>query len=348
VYLLGGYNDSSIVSTVYTAPINTDGTLGTWTTGTSLPGALHYSHAVVTKNRVYLLGGSNGSAPVSTVYTAPINTDGTLGTWTTGTSLPVVLYLSQAVVTKNRVYLLGGYEGSKAVSTVYTAPFAGGLNDYTDVVDNGGDGTLLLTNATGSGTIPASANTIILTGKGEDALQEGTVELTAASGSGTIPATSVNVVLSGKGEDGGITLNPGQGLAAYPSGLPAYVASNPGQPFIASNMCLVFNPFTDFNSNYGIRNYPQTIYAYWNPEISAYEVPKRVDFQYTRYRDASDQRDRECNQPRRKGCRVFYKGKIRSAVFGKLQRVYPFWLNIPGNKVLSKASVPRAAPGAPR
>jgi len=45
------------------------------------------SQAIVTNSRVYLLGGYNGAA-VATVYTAPINSDGTLGTWTTGTSLP--------------------------------------------------------------------------------------------------------------------------------------------------------------------------------------------------------------------------------------------------------------------
>ncbi len=97
-----------------------DGTIGTWTTGTSLPGALYGSQAVVTNSRVYLLGGYNGSA-VSTVYQAPINADGTIGTWTTGTSLPGALYGSQAVVTNSRVYLLGGYNGS-TVSTVYQAP----------------------------------------------------------------------------------------------------------------------------------------------------------------------------------------------------------------------------------
>ena len=125
VYLLGGWNGTAHVSTVYTAPINTDGTLGTWSTGTSLPDILSYSQAIVTKNRVYLLGGATSdinSAAISTVYTAPINVDGTIGAWTTGTALPGTLSASQAIITKNRVYLLGGWNGTAYVSTVYTAP----------------------------------------------------------------------------------------------------------------------------------------------------------------------------------------------------------------------------------
>ena len=130
VYLLGGIINGSYSATVYTAPINEDGTLGTWTTGTSLPGTVTYSQAIVTKSRVYLLGGSiNGSAS-ATVYTAPINEDGTLGTWTTGTSLPGTVYVSQAIVTKSRVYLLGGLINDSSSSIVYQAPFSGGLNDY--------------------------------------------------------------------------------------------------------------------------------------------------------------------------------------------------------------------------
>lgn len=130
VYLLGGQN-GSYTSTVYTAPINEDGTLGGWSTGTSLPAPLSYSQAIVTKNRVYLLGGQNGVGYLPTVYTAPINEDGTLGAWTTGTSLPGGLDRSQVIITKNRVYLLGGLSNGYYVSTVYTAPFSGGSNDYS-------------------------------------------------------------------------------------------------------------------------------------------------------------------------------------------------------------------------
>jgi len=119
VHLMGGDNGSS-VSTVYTAPVNSDGTLGTWTTGTSLPAAKHTASAVVTKDRVYLMGGDNGSGLVSNVYTAPVNSDGTLGSWSTTTSLPGGLRFSQAVVNGNWVYLLGGGTPN-AVSTVYRA-----------------------------------------------------------------------------------------------------------------------------------------------------------------------------------------------------------------------------------
>ena len=59
-----------------------------WTTGPSLPGNVVYSQAIVTNGRVYLLGGHNGSGYIATIYTAPINSDGTLGSWTTGPSLP--------------------------------------------------------------------------------------------------------------------------------------------------------------------------------------------------------------------------------------------------------------------
>jgi len=132
VYLLGGWVNNDAVSTVYTAPINSDGTLGKWATDTPLPEALSSSQAIVTKNRIYLLGGYGNGVITSVVYTTAINEDGTLGEWTTGPSLPDGLFESQVIVTKNRAYLLGGWIGHP-LSIVYTTTINenGTLDEWT-------------------------------------------------------------------------------------------------------------------------------------------------------------------------------------------------------------------------
>ncbi len=122
VYLLGGIDGTSATTAVVrTAVLNTNGTLGSWTTGTALPAPLCRSQAVVTKNRVYLLGGLSDGSYVSTVYTAPINTDGTLGAWTTGPSLPVPIGEGFAFVVKDRMYYCGGYVNAAGFSTAIYA-----------------------------------------------------------------------------------------------------------------------------------------------------------------------------------------------------------------------------------
>ncbi len=137
VYLLGGVVNDSPSSAVYTAPILSDGSLGVWTSGVPLPGNISHSQAIVTRNRVYLLGGYINGAVSSVVYTAPILDDGTLGVWSTGAPLPVIAIGSQAVTTHNRVYLLGGFSDSGgASSTAYTSPIYddGTLGPWADEV----------------------------------------------------------------------------------------------------------------------------------------------------------------------------------------------------------------------
>lgn len=134
VYLLGGITDGGSRDSTYNALINTDGTIGTWTTGGTLPAGVYHSQAVVTKNRVYLLGGMINGTTSLTVYTAAINTDGTVGTWVAGTSLPGTVDETQVVVTKGRIHLIGGWKGGHS-NTVYTAPISGGLNDYSPYYD---------------------------------------------------------------------------------------------------------------------------------------------------------------------------------------------------------------------
>lgn len=102
---------------------NAAGVMGAWTNYGNLPAGLYDSQALVTKNRVYLIGGYASGGWVTTIYTAAINADGTLGAWTTSTSLPIGLGSGQLVATKNRVYYIGGFNGSNVAQTAcYTAP----------------------------------------------------------------------------------------------------------------------------------------------------------------------------------------------------------------------------------
>ena len=185
VYLLGGItNDSGYVSTIYSAPINEDGTLGAWTIATnSLPEALAHSQAVVTSNRLYLLGGVNGNSWVSTVRTAPINEDGTLGAWTTDTSLPEALSSSLVVVTSSRVYLLGGFNGSDYVTTVYTAPINedGTIGAWTT-------DTTSLPEALTASQVAVTSSRVYLLGGVNDSTWTSTVYTTPINEDGTLGA----------------------------------------------------------------------------------------------------------------------------------------------------------------
>lgn len=130
VYLLGGLSGSARQSGTYMAPIDEDGLIGTWTTGTNLPGALGYSQSFISGSTVYLFGGYDSTGTTSVVYMASIDGSGVIGAWTTGTSLPGAMKHSQVIVTNSRIYMLGGGLGDADV--VYEASLSGGFNDYTD------------------------------------------------------------------------------------------------------------------------------------------------------------------------------------------------------------------------
>lgn len=118
VYVIGGKQSSVGMYAVQTAVINSDGTLGAFSRDTNLPSEMTDHTAFVTKNRVYICGGlDSANNSNQTVYTAPINADGTLGVWTRNTSLPVAIARAFSVLTKNRVYVF-----SSSGNTQCTAP----------------------------------------------------------------------------------------------------------------------------------------------------------------------------------------------------------------------------------
>lgn len=143
VYICGGLvNNATPSATVYTAPINSDGTIGTWATGTALPGTTYTSMYFNTKNRAWIVSGNyNGVGALNTI-TAPINTNGTLGAWSAGVSIGGVIQHGKIAITSSRVYTIGCYSGTVA----YYATFTGGSNDYiTGISILGADSTLQFT-----------------------------------------------------------------------------------------------------------------------------------------------------------------------------------------------------------
>jgi Kelch motif len=92
IYVIGGQvnlTDVGGTNTVYVASVDsTLGTVGTWTAlPNTLPQSLLGLSATVHNGYLYVAGGLDTTGtPVDAVYSAPVNADGTIGTWTTATN----------------------------------------------------------------------------------------------------------------------------------------------------------------------------------------------------------------------------------------------------------------------
>jgi N-acetylneuraminic acid mutarotase len=119
MYRFGGDDFSTAIATVQYAAINSNGSLGTWTNTTSLPANREWSTAVTYNGYVYVMGGSNGTTDQTSVYYAPLNPNGTVGSWTSTTALPLAVHKATSVVYNGYVYTMGGYNGSFHTNTYY-------------------------------------------------------------------------------------------------------------------------------------------------------------------------------------------------------------------------------------
>ena len=116
LYVLAGYLGGATNSGVYYAPINANGTVGTWATTTSATGGVTDANAVVVEGYMILDGGSDGFANTGYVIQAKINSNGTLGSWTTPSMAFSGKRTSNGLATNNGyLYVTGGVDGA----TVY-------------------------------------------------------------------------------------------------------------------------------------------------------------------------------------------------------------------------------------
>lgn len=136
VFTIGGANATNVATTtVYAAPVQGNGSLGTWTTPAALPqprayltaaAATAYTAAIDTATAaayLYAIGGVDATAQAAaTVYVAKVGTDGTLGTWAATTPLPAAIHSAGATVFRGYVYVAGGADNTNApVANAYRA-----------------------------------------------------------------------------------------------------------------------------------------------------------------------------------------------------------------------------------
>ena len=122
LYAIGGNNGSTQEAAAEYATINSNGTVGSWTSTSSMTIPRTYHGLTAYNGYMYAVGGSTtGWSKVSSVEYAAINSNGTLGSWSTTAALSTAIDSSTAVAYNGYLYLLGGNTGS-ATNVVSYAP----------------------------------------------------------------------------------------------------------------------------------------------------------------------------------------------------------------------------------
>jgi hypothetical protein len=119
MYYMGGFDGSGNTDAAYYAPINADGTLGNWSATTDIVDTRSGGSVVIHNDYMYLLGGNTGTLYTDSVTYAPLNSDGSIGTWATTTSLPDTINGGGAAVHNDRIYFVGGSNGSRLDGVYY-------------------------------------------------------------------------------------------------------------------------------------------------------------------------------------------------------------------------------------
>jgi N-acetylneuraminic acid mutarotase len=124
LYLFGGVTNSSsaVSSDVWSCPINSDGSLASWSCAAPLPQGLCLFASVTAAGRVFTVAGWNGSAFLDNFYNAPVTGDGSLPFWSAGTPLPQSLIYLAAAVGGTNLFVSGGANYQSPSSAVYSMP----------------------------------------------------------------------------------------------------------------------------------------------------------------------------------------------------------------------------------
>ena len=113
LYVLGGQTNASSggVTTVEYADIRPNGTLGSWSAGTSLPSARHGHSSHMYNDVLYLIGGNSSGTLQNTMHYVKLNSDGSMNSWQSAANIPSArstLGGSFSTIWGAYIYLSGG------------------------------------------------------------------------------------------------------------------------------------------------------------------------------------------------------------------------------------------------
>lgn len=156
LYLIGGY-DGSYLNTVYSAKINSDGSVGSWNAQGTMPHGEYVAASAVYGNYVYVVGGKPSSGRDGTPYLqfAKLSSGGKISTWTSyDTALPNDVMGGTASIYNGNIYVAGG-KGNGSSKAVY----------YLHLNSDGSPSTTsFTTNATETNTNHVGASSYIANG----------------------------------------------------------------------------------------------------------------------------------------------------------------------------------------
>lgn len=132
-YLIGGLIDgTTATNNVYYSEFDDAGNMSQWKMSAPLPETFYNGSVIVSTDKIYVLGGVMSGAYSNKVYFADIRADGSLGTWSSGGTLPDTIASGRTALTYGKIYIMGGFKGgATALLNTYFINLPGGLNDYS-------------------------------------------------------------------------------------------------------------------------------------------------------------------------------------------------------------------------
>jgi len=122
LHVLGGNNYQEQFATHWSAPIQSDGSVGAWRDEAAFPTIILGHTVVVVGRTAFAIAGQNaGRRNSAEVYRAPLDRYGRVGPWTAAPALPAPRFHHAALANGNDVYVFGGLETTTSSNTVFRA-----------------------------------------------------------------------------------------------------------------------------------------------------------------------------------------------------------------------------------